>query len=367
MRFTPEQTKEAFRKLPEEIQEAIASVDTVYAIQAIGKNSSLMLDVVGQLEAEVGYALLGLSSLKEFSKTLEKELSLPREKAEAVTKEVDQKIFKPIRSSLMELHRSAIPVAPTPASTPAMPAYSTLNTKVSGPDYDMSRDAILSAIENPTPADVKVSHRFPETADPHEYISQRDHLIKILEKNNAATLNQDGSKKPSLTEEALLVARKKIEKIAEKKEVPPTPPSPAPKLNLAPEVIPIDRDLKTAVTLTPAPVIPTTSPADLARSALASAKAEGVIPPRSSVYKLPPLNIDPTPTAPSTAPSTPALTSLNTPIVKSAFVTLSAPAVTPADKLQNVVQVPRTVTNMTDLPASLPQTKPVSDPYREPV
>lgn len=223
MRYSTEQTREAFGKLPENIQDAIASIDTLKTIREISKKYGLLLDVASKLEEEVGYALLGLTKPTEFSKTIKTELSIDEKKAEEITIEINIKIFAPLKRNLV----SGATVLPQNTGTGISSVIKEVVnqekkpvvTKISLPkeeaspheaDYDMSRDAILSAIENPPKAETKSEYspsRSPESSSPEEYLLKRQGLsalLEKLEKSGAAT-------KKSLSEEAVLIAKKKVE------------------------------------------------------------------------------------------------------------------------------------------------------------
>lgn len=361
MKLPKEQTQTIFQSLPVELQDAILSAENAETIFEIGKKHGLLMDKSGELGEEIGYVMLGITKAADFPSVLKDRLDLPEEKVSFIVKDIDEKIFKPIRAHLIKLTENQ-----TISNSPTIP--STLNTKVSGPDYDMSRDAILSAIENPTPADVKVSaipHRASETTDPKEYLRERDQLLKSIEKTASSSIPLP-PKKPSLLEEALLLAKKKvIEKsggninLDSKPGVPP--------INLPPASSGTGpTSLNVEPTATIAPITPSIqTPNDLARSATASAKAEGLLP-------RPPVSI--APTVPSQASNSPKTIPLATspPITSNIKIVASTPPpimppLSPADKLNSVVQVPRTTTNMTSAPPAPAPTKSSSDPYREPV
>lgn len=308
-----------FESLPSDLKDALTSVDLSEKLQRIGKDQGLHLDQVDALMEEIGFVMLGETKPDEFGSKVSSRLGLPPEKVGPLVKSVDEEIFKPIRFSLMELHQKSA-VRGQPIGQVIQNDESTLNAKVSGPDYDMSRAAILSAIENPTPAEVKVAsvvHRTPEPTDPKEYLLRREDVVKNMQKKlaGAAQSAYVNLKKPSLTEEALLVAQKKAsEKDALNKEggSPQTPP------------------------LTQLLARPT-----------------GLnVPPRSSSTSI---AFSPKVTALSVTPS----------------LNITSPPAKPADKLSGVIQVPRTTTTIESLPADVSAGAPAktsgADPYREPV
>ncbi|MDO8492882.1 MAG: hypothetical protein Q7S34_04540 [bacterium] len=327
-----------FETLPEALKDALTSVDLSQKLQLIGKSQGLHLDQVDALMEEIGFVMLGETKPDEFGSKVASRLNLPYEKISPLVKSVDEEIFKPIRSSLVALHQksatSGSPIGQTNSQT-------TLNTNVSGPDYDMSRDAILSAIENPSPADVKfvyVPHRTPETADPKEYILRHEDVVK----NMALASQKTGgsAKKSSLTEEALLIAQKKAsEKGGEDK---------------AKIVVPVR--LPTPQTNNVFPPPPKLATSNLTQKPTSL----------SSVPNITPIN-RPVMTSPQTGMAQPTLAAFSPRTSSFNTQSVSPPPPKASDKLTSVVQVPRTVSTITNLPPPSPPVKPSSDPYREPV
>lgn len=217
MRYTTEQTRAAFGNLPEPIQDAIASLDTVHAIQNIAKSNQLHIDVAGKLEEEVGYMLLGLTKPTEFGNILKSELGINDDQKNKIVGELNSQIFDALRQYLITNNEPVAKIETPPPVAAANPSYvtkptvnmpSTVPNEVPNPeaDFNMSRDAILSEIENPRPPEVKIDytpHREVETADPHEYI-----LKRVTDKGFVSKPSTGGGK-ASLAAEAVMIAEKK--------------------------------------------------------------------------------------------------------------------------------------------------------------
>ena len=209
MRYSSDQTRKAFAKIPENIQDAIASIDTLKAIKEISQKYGLMLDVAEKLEEEVGYALLGLTKPTEFTATIKKELGIDEKKASDITVDINNKVFLPLKQNLVAGNTSSqssgistvvkqaseIKIAP-----PLKPPVEKLKEAPVLPheeDYNMSRDAILSAIENPHKAEFTaeyVPHRSPESTDPKVYLENKQGLSALLEKTGVATAKKKRAK-----------------------------------------------------------------------------------------------------------------------------------------------------------------------------
>lgn len=195
-----------FDSLPEAIKEAITSVDFSNHLQTIGRNNGLHIDELDALLEEVGFVMLGETHSKDFPEKLGKRLNITQEKLTPLIKSIDDEIFQPIRSALMEVTAKPAPtITQSQASVTTTPPNKPL-TSAEEADYNMSRDAILSEIENPRPAEVKVDYvpkRNIEATDPHEYLLQRKTPQGFINKPST-----EGGK-PSLAAEAVLIAEKK--------------------------------------------------------------------------------------------------------------------------------------------------------------
>ena len=104
MAYTSEQIDRMFEKIPDDIQRALDSKETIDCLVEIQKKYNLPEEKVKELSAEIGMLLLGASSPQHFIPNVEKTMGIPREMAKAITVEVNEKIFRPVKESLKELH-----------------------------------------------------------------------------------------------------------------------------------------------------------------------------------------------------------------------------------------------------------------------
>jgi len=100
--YTPEQTWKLFEKIPEDLKEAIFSVEVANDIYNICEKNEI--EEVSKMAKIVGNVMLGLLSPDNLKETLEKELNLKSEKAQKITQEIDRFIFYPIKESLNNLY-----------------------------------------------------------------------------------------------------------------------------------------------------------------------------------------------------------------------------------------------------------------------
>lgn len=112
--YNDEQLQRLFKNLPEELQEAILSMETADNIWNISERYDI--EKVSTLAKRVGNVLVGILHPSEFQAVLEKELGLETEVAKKVTREINRFIFYPVRPFLERLYEGE---AVTPeASTP---------------------------------------------------------------------------------------------------------------------------------------------------------------------------------------------------------------------------------------------------------
>lgn len=113
--YTEKQYEELFQKLPEELQEAVFSMETANTIfRTCFRND---VKEVSKVAARVGDVLLGVLSPAEFQRTIEKELKLSKKQAEAVAQEINRFIFYPLRPLLEELYKIELPSLGRPITT----------------------------------------------------------------------------------------------------------------------------------------------------------------------------------------------------------------------------------------------------------
>jgi hypothetical protein len=170
--------EDEFDSLPENIKEVLASPETATALEGLGKKFGIQLDQLDDLFEQVGFVLLGITLPRDFVTSLQSKLGLPREQVNQIAKEVNEKIFQPIRESLKEVHgeegdlptetltEKVEPIISTSIPTP-IPEQTVESFKNLGIDQinqtagqaenpvpenlPIERDEILAAIENPEP------------------------------------------------------------------------------------------------------------------------------------------------------------------------------------------------------------------------
>lgn len=98
---------EYYEKAPEEIKEVVDSYETATILGDIARENNVDVNgfgnpVIGRL---TGRILIGMINPKDFIPNLEKELDISNEKARIIAKEVNEKIFAPVKDFLIEIHQ----------------------------------------------------------------------------------------------------------------------------------------------------------------------------------------------------------------------------------------------------------------------
>jgi hypothetical protein len=123
MAYTDEEFDKVFDTLPEDVKEAMTAVNTINIMMGLKTKYNLHIDQLGELSAEVGTLMLGATHPQEFIGKVETGLRIPRETAKLIATEVNEKIFRPVRESLMQIHkmREAEGVRGSTEDVPAVP------------------------------------------------------------------------------------------------------------------------------------------------------------------------------------------------------------------------------------------------------
>jgi len=100
----PEKLWEIYQKLPQDLKDAIFSVENATTIASIGKRNGLKEEEISILAEEIGNVLLGLLNPNEFETKIKEELKLEENIAKAINWEVNRLIFFPVKESLEKIY-----------------------------------------------------------------------------------------------------------------------------------------------------------------------------------------------------------------------------------------------------------------------
>lgn len=140
-----EDLQQIIKKLPQHIQDILYSDEYLARFQAITEAFGLNIEMSGRLMEELVYVMAGLTHPDDFVKEIQKELSLDREQAEKITREIDEKILKSIKADLIKIYDGE------EVENPRLKAQDS-NTIDDSSEENMDRDSLLSEIENPKSA-----------------------------------------------------------------------------------------------------------------------------------------------------------------------------------------------------------------------
>lgn len=103
----PEELRKLYLALPQDVRDAIFSVDTARSLEEIAKKHGLHIDKLDVLATAVSEIMLAIASPHGFGKRLQDGLGVDAAKAADITKDINERVFKPIRESLMKIHKKA--------------------------------------------------------------------------------------------------------------------------------------------------------------------------------------------------------------------------------------------------------------------
>ena len=106
--YTKDELWKIYKKLPQELQEAIFSVETADAI--LNSCERNRVEEVSEVAHYAGLVLMGLILPQEFSGILKKEMKLSKTSADAIARDINRLVFYPVKPALEQLHRMEIEV-----------------------------------------------------------------------------------------------------------------------------------------------------------------------------------------------------------------------------------------------------------------
>lgn len=105
MNYTPAQLHEILKNLPLDVNEAIGSVDYVDTLISMEKKYRLHIDQMDALGSEVYKLMLGLTPPQQFIDMVKTSVNVSDETAKQIATEVNAKILRPVRESLIQIHQ----------------------------------------------------------------------------------------------------------------------------------------------------------------------------------------------------------------------------------------------------------------------
>ena len=125
-----------YEKIPEELQEAIFSVEVANSVYDICEKNEI--DRISELAKIVGDSLLGILPPKEVEEMLKGKMAFSSQKAQKVAREIDRFIFYPLKDSLAQLYGEESKFFPTPGTEKTIKKE---EKKRKSPDKDLYRES----------------------------------------------------------------------------------------------------------------------------------------------------------------------------------------------------------------------------------
>lgn len=104
MTYTPEQLKEKYNSIPEDLRDALFSTENADIIQKIGEKYNLTAGKIADLADETGLVMLGFTPVKDFISNLAKRLEIGIDIAGKIGQDINEQIFGKYRESLRKIH-----------------------------------------------------------------------------------------------------------------------------------------------------------------------------------------------------------------------------------------------------------------------
>ncbi len=124
--LTPEELQEFYNSLPDDLQDAIFSPESMDTYNQIQERYALDPSQREELSIQTGLLMMGITEPKEYVLVLAEKLGIPRDKAAFIAQEVNRNILHGVRESLKEVHTVAQEEGvPLSQSTPAPVAVDT--------------------------------------------------------------------------------------------------------------------------------------------------------------------------------------------------------------------------------------------------
>jgi len=142
---TKEQLWKLYKELPEELQEALFSVENADQIDTICEEYSIV-NSSRAITKQIGNVLLGIVPVQEFENVLVKEVGLKKATAKDVSQRIYRAVFYKVKAELEQLHGTEVSQVAT-AKTTAKPA----EQQTPPPESEVQDDYFVREKPQPTP------------------------------------------------------------------------------------------------------------------------------------------------------------------------------------------------------------------------
>lgn len=181
MRYTKEQLRAAYEKLPHEVRRAMGTEEQAHEYARLMEEFGLTVDEARRVSEEAAPVIYGLVHPNEFSKNLRgKLLNLPQEKFDSLVRRIDTELFAPIRSMVLqkmrEAHEMHMPSTIHPKNTDKPVADNTApnaSTTLQAPVKDFSQQKMEQTFHAPAETTKIVEPPSPTAPDNKQSLKQK--------------------------------------------------------------------------------------------------------------------------------------------------------------------------------------------------
>jgi len=140
-----------YEKLPDNVKNVLAAPDLKDRLLKISQKSGLRADAAAGLEDEVAMVLLGLEHPNDLMQNLKQNISVDRPTLQRIVGDINREILRPIRKSLISLHKEE---GTTQQTTNNRPDQET-NKGPLGVERTMPRDIMKAKLSQQTQTKVE--------------------------------------------------------------------------------------------------------------------------------------------------------------------------------------------------------------------
>ncbi len=121
MPYSREQLQNIYLTLPQDLKEAIFSVENAEKIQQIAQRYQIPIQNLPKLASATGQVLLTVLAVEKLISSLEIELDIDRNTAQKIVQDIKQEIFSPVMPILTKIQQESFP-EPIPSPAPSLPS-----------------------------------------------------------------------------------------------------------------------------------------------------------------------------------------------------------------------------------------------------
>ena len=121
MPYSREQLQKIYLTLPQNLKEAIFSVENAEKIQQIAQRYQIPIQNIPKLASATGQVLLTVLVVEKLISSLEIELDIDRNTAQKIVQDIKQEIFSPVMPVLTKIQQESFP-KPIPSPAPSSPS-----------------------------------------------------------------------------------------------------------------------------------------------------------------------------------------------------------------------------------------------------